>query len=449
MPDFSDVQGLVNSISNLSNPFGPVSAAKWNIQRCLFQQLQGNKFGTNAATLKSVVMFYEVNGAKAASGQIAENYQSKTALEQIEDKGGRRLAIYEYPYQDGQAVADLGRKGEEFSLNLKFWGLQYQTRFQDFVENVAKYNGPGQIIHPIRGVFPVKFKEWDFIHKHDEWNSVTIKAIFIEDNSLILQQQNKGGSQQKPSVSIDQSIRNALSTLSTVRAAISSAISDVTALLRLPGAIKNAFQLTAKSLTDQIAGLQAQFAATFSTNAQLNQVNAQAAAVGSNLLNINSGTIPSNTTSSNQGITTTSVLPPVLQAGFDPSTSALLLEQITTFVNGSQVTTQQAIYAANQIRSGISQAIIDAEAQFGVYSFDIVFGYRQLAVMVQQLTEDCVSSVTPTIVQYTTPRAMSLRQIAFANNLTPEDQNAIANLNPFLPSINRVEKGTVVLVPST
>lgn len=439
------VQDLVNSISNISNPYGGPSTGKWNIQRCLFQQL------SKGIVAKSVVLFYETPGASGnkALGEISENYQSKTFLSDVNDKGGRRIARYKYPYKDGQALADLGRMAEIFSMNLKFGGLQYQTRFNDFIANVAKYNGDAQLVHPIRGIIPVKFVDWNYVHTSDEWNFVTIKAVFEEDNSVILQQINKGGGQQKASVSIDQSIRNGLSKLSTYQAAIQGAISDATAILKLPGAIQSALKLRLSSLTNSIAGFQAQLAATFSSNSSLNRVNAQAGQVGGNILNINSGTVSNSTTSNNNGTATTATLPPVFQAGFDPSTDALISSQLSSFVNASQVTTQQAVYTANSIRATISTAIAEAETNLGIYSFDTIFNYRQMAVMVQEITEACVSSVTPQIISYTVLVPMSLRQIAFANNLDPDRGNDIEALNPYIQSVNRVEAGTVVLVPAS
>lgn len=438
------VQDLVNSISNISNPFGGPSTGKWNIQRCLFQQL------SKGIVSKSIVLFYETPGAKGnLKGTIDENYTSKTFLSDVNDKGGRRIARYKYPYKDGQALSDLGRMAESFTFNLKFGGLQYQTRFNDFITNVAKYNGDAQLVHPIRGIIPVKFVDWNFVHTNDEWNFVTIKAVFEEDNSVILKQINKGGGQQQASVSIDQSIRNGLSKLSTYQAAVQSAISDATAILKLPGAIQSALKQRLSSITGAIAGFQAQLAATFSSNSSLNRVNAQAAQVGSNILNINSGTVNNTTTSNNNGTATTSTLPPVFQSGFDPTTDSLISSQLSSFINANQVTTQQAVFTANQIRSTISTAISEAETNLGIYSFDTIYAYRQMAVMVQEITESCVSSVTPEIVNYTLPVPMSLRQIAFANNLDPDRGNDIEALNPYIQSVNRVEAGTVVLVPAS
>jgi prophage DNA circulation protein len=428
---------IINSISNISNPYGAPSKGTWNLQRCIFQQL------SNGNVQKSVVLFFEQRGAAASSGQIAENIQSITALDQVADAGGRRLAIYEYPYQDGQELSDMGRKGEVFTFNLKFWGLQYQERFNDFIENVTKYSGDAQIIHPVRGVFPVKFQNWDFVHRFDEWNAVTIKAVFMEDNSVQLQSLNGTAQTTAKSTSIDQSIRNSLSKLTQYQSAVQSALFDATAILLLPKAIQNALSQRLTSITNAVAGFQAQLAATFSNNATINTLGAQAASAGVSLINLSSGTVP------NAGSTTTSNLPPVLQVGYDPATTALIQSQLSSFLNANQITTQQAVFSANQQRAAISVAIAEAEANLGIYSFDVVFNYRQIAVMIQDVTETCISQAVTQIISYTPIIPMSLRQIAFANGLAPDRQNDIEALNPSLPSVNRVEAGTTVLVPAS
>jgi hypothetical protein len=105
------------------------------------------------------------------------------------------------------------------------------------------------------------------------------------------------------------------------------------------------------------------------------------------------------------------------------------------------------VFQANSLRASVGAAIAEAEAEMSVYSFNAVFNYRQMAVMVQNLTETCISSSTSRVVPYVPRVAMSLRAIAFANGLAADRQNDISELNPFLASINRVEAGTVVLVP--
>ena len=123
--------GLLGDISALSNPFGLPAAGQWNISRGVFTNSNGGQ----------IVFFAEVK-ANDIAGQT-------TAVDQIADSGGRRLAVYEYPYIDGQRVDDLGRKGETYTFNIKFFGLNYQSKFSDFVRLVVNTKGQGQLLHPV------------------------------------------------------------------------------------------------------------------------------------------------------------------------------------------------------------------------------------------------------------------------------------------------------------
>ena len=106
------------------------------------------------------------------------------------------------------------------------------------------------------------------------------------------------------------------------------------------------------------------------------------------------------------------------------------------------------MFAANNVRSSISKAISEAEFYMGNSAYDIVLAYKQLAVDVQLATETAISAQNSKIKIYTVPSKMSLRMVAFKNGLSYDRQNDIANLNPFLGSVNLVQKGTILTVPT-
>ena len=94
-------------------------------------------------------MFFVENKIGQLPGELS-------AVDTISDSGGRRLAVYEYPYVDGQAVQDLGRKGERFTFNIKFFGNNYQLLFKDFIERVSRSTETGTLNHPVRGSFQAR-----------------------------------------------------------------------------------------------------------------------------------------------------------------------------------------------------------------------------------------------------------------------------------------------------
>lgn len=433
--------GLLDDIGAFANPFGTPSVGQWNLTKAVF----------TSSTNKQLVLFYEEKGkppakvggiTRAASDDLGETKTNLTALEQITDSGGRRLAVFEYPYVGGQRVKDLGRKGETYVFNLKFFGNNYQQKYRDFIDIVAGDSGQGTLLHPVlsavRGAIKVKLKDYEPIHRHDEWNAVTIRATFIEDNTNEIELQTLP-------TNTDSALRSLLQTMTDVQAAITAGISDATAILGLPASIENAMKQRLQSLVNQVSGFLGQLAATFSSNAQLKSLAAQANAASSSIAGLNAGTVTQNV----GGSSTLAKLPPVFQVGFDPSTQAAIVAQSAAYVNANQITPQQAVFSANQARAGITTAINEAVTNFGNLSFDVVLQYRTLAVSIQTATESSLAATQSLVKIYTTPIAMSLRKIAYANGLSADRQNDIEALNPYLPSVNYVPKGTQVTVPAS
>jgi len=322
---------------------------------------------------------------------------------------------------------------------MKIFGQNYQKKFKDFIDNVVSDSGTATLTHPtlsaIRGNLKVRFKDYEVVHRYDEWNAVTIKATFIEDQTGAIKTQEIGSNP-------DSALRSALQTIVSAQASISQDISNVTALLLLPTAIKSAMSQRLSTITGQISRLLGQLAVTFSTNAQIQSLAAQAAQAGVAMLNVNSGTVQ------NAGSGTLSTLPPVYQVGFDTTTQSALASQVANFSSANQITQSQAVYFANSARAAISAAIAEVNTNFGNYGYDAVVNYRSMAIAIQQSVEASIASSQTQVVLYTVPISMSLRAIAFANGLTPDRQNDIEALNPTLGSVNLVPQGTVVTVPA-
>ena len=445
---------IFSDLSAFSNPFGAPSNGLWNISKGVYIN----------SKYQSVIFFYS-----SAAGQ---DPAQKTAIDQISDTGGRRVAVYEYPYIDGQVTDDLGRKGETYVFNIKFYGQNYQELLAKFFSVVIDDPGPGVIVHPIMGgvlgTLPVRFKDYEFVHRYDEWNAVTIKATFIEDTtSSIRLKTNK-------ITSPDSSLRSALQILTTAQATIANAIFTAGALAKLPSAIIAAMKQRLTNITSAFSHLLGQLAATFSSNVTIQALAAQSVSITGGIPSLTSGSVATTptTTVPTTGTTASALyqLPPVFQVGFDPETQAAISTQVDNFVNSNTITPQQAVYAANQIRASIAIAINEVSGTentvnissvtnqsvvspngvglLGNNSYPIMLEYRALAVAVQDVVQECISASQPQVTYYTVPHAMSLRMVAVLNNLTPDDSNTIEALNPYISSINLVPKGTVVTVPA-
>jgi hypothetical protein len=134
--------------------------------------------------------------------------------------------------------------------------------------------------------------------------------------------------------------------------------------------------------------------------------------------------------------------------GFDDTSKAAFSTRLSDFVSANTINSQQAVFLANRTRSSIKSAILDAESTFGTQSYDIMLAYRQLAVSIQSMLESALASQQANTRSFVVPHPMSLRQVAFLNGLTPDDQNVIAALNPDLGSVNYLPRGAVVTVPA-
>lgn len=418
---------LIADISAFSNPFGTPAKGKWNLTPGIFTAANGYQ-----------CVFYTETRAGDAKG-------FHTAVDQITDSGQRRLAIYEYPYRDGQRVKDLGRKGETYTFNIKFFGPNYQTKYKEFYKNVYLSRDAGKLNHPvlmaIRGAVTVRLQSFDPIHRHDETNAVTFRAVFIEDNTDSI----NFAALVNPKPSIETALQKSLQNIVRAQANISTAITTAQGLLQLPGAVVAGMIARKNSLMGQASALMGQLASTFSSNSDfLDVLSSSGDAIGG-VAGVSSGSIVTRTST---GATQISKIAPVFQVGLDASTQALVESQIDAFVGANQVTPQQAVFSANQTRGGISTAIAEAENLFGNIAYDIVIEYRALAVSIQETVEACITSSQSKVKTFVLPRPMSLRMIAFENGLSPDRQNDIEQLNPYLGSVNFIPAGSSVVVPA-
>jgi prophage DNA circulation protein len=417
--------GLLSAVGDIvgiaSNPYGTPSKGEWTLT-------EGSFF--IPATGKKVKFFFET-----AKG---ESRTRRTGLEQISDTGGRRKVIYEYPYKDGQVLDDLGRKGEKFAFNLKFWGTDYKTLFQEFLDTVTKSKESGILTHPVLGQINCGFLDYEFVHRYDEFSAVTIRANFIEDTKDQLLATNL------TAVSANSSLRSALSALTDLQASISDGISVLSATLLIPAAVKSALNARLASITGQLSRFLGQLSATFSTSQDLKRLAAAANQAGGYQF------LSSGISQSTGAVTTAGQnLPPVFQVGFDENTASAVAAQETSYANAAAITPQQAVYQMNVIRSQISDAITEVDTAFGNSGADVALSYRTLAVVFQQAVEASVYTTGSSIKVYTVPRLMSLRQIAADNGLDPDRQNDIFALNPGLDSANFVPQGTQLTIPTS
>lgn len=407
--------GLLGTIGAFSNPYGTPSHDEWALNSAKFKLLDGSA---------TELLFF-------ASKVSEDDPGSLTALESMSDTGGRRLAIYEYPYRDGQVIEDLGRRGERYVFNLTFFGPNYRERYADFYRKVIQTRAAGVLTHPTIGDVTARLLEYDFIHSHDQFSAVKLRCTFIEDSTTNTRDN-------PPAIdkvgAIDSVLRGALSVMTTVNRVVGNSIFEVSALLLLPGSIQTAMRQRLGAIITAHSRLLGQLAATFGTDGSI----------------INLGSSSGGISGANSGVSasTGQTLPPVFQVGLSPDEQAAVSDNEAAFKQANQITATQLVFNVNQARAQVAETIAYHESQTGSDAFDVVISYRQLVVSFQKAAEAAIKSASLQTVQYLVPFDMTLTEAAFANKLDPDRMIDIERLNPGLGSANFVPRGTILTVPA-
>lgn len=100
--------------------------------------------------------------------------------ESTRDSARRDVVQHEYPYQDGADAEDLGRKARQLSLTAVFWGDDYDTRLQRFLQALDT-PGAGELIHPVFGsIKQAQLLDYSIEHDADSVDACRISLNFVE-----------------------------------------------------------------------------------------------------------------------------------------------------------------------------------------------------------------------------------------------------------------------------
>lgn len=97
-----------------------------------------------------------------------------------DDDAERAVASHEYPYQDGEDQEDLGRQARRFSLQAVFFGEDYDSRLQAFLQ-VLDQPGHGELIHPVFGsIKQAQLRSYRIHHEADSPDYCSVDLAFTE-----------------------------------------------------------------------------------------------------------------------------------------------------------------------------------------------------------------------------------------------------------------------------
>jgi phosphoribosyl-dephospho-CoA transferase len=96
------------------------------------------------------------------------------------------------------------------------------------------------------------------------------------------------------------------------------------------------------------------------------------------------------------------------------------------------------------VRDEISLGIEDLKALNALDFHDDIVSSRRTAVLAQEALEAAIAASQPRVILYTTPRLMSIREIAFENGVPITRVSDLDLLNPQLESVNFIPARTQV-----
>jgi prophage DNA circulation protein len=403
-----------------------------------------------------------------------QDYQASVSA--ITDSGGRRTAKILFPYVDGQTTDDMGRRGEDFDLEIMFHGPTYKVGLNRLM---IEFNDPipGTLEHPVRGTIRAKAQDWQIVHSHDAKNAAMVRVKFTEHNfdtaafaDIMVIKTVKSALQK-----VIAALQKIGATIAAVRQIVGVLQGAVVALRQKMQEFYTAYQTLAVDAASAFGLASTDIAAILPIN---QGGNVAPAAGGRTAGGVNSGADPATFggdastagTAGTAGLATTTGgfirvsnrFVTIVQAA-DPFANLPLdllgdvarqaIEQ-TQLKRRIETLRLQVDEMANDIDTLINQLPGVALASVGRASS----AAQTLVAAKVTLLQSCdAMSATllagqangrPQIINYTVPHTMSIREAAFRNGLKPQDGADIALLNPSLESANFIEKGSTVLVPT-
>ena len=344
----------------------------------------------------------------------------KGALSKITDNTGRRKVKFRFPFKDGQTTSDLGRKPNTYTLDIILFGDSYLSAFKDLLTELND-PVPGILNHPVLGKINCGMEELEVTHQSEERKAVTLRLTLIEHNFSVAQINPQ-----------DPTVRGALSKLSDAFAKIDRAIAAVEGTI-----------IAVRSLKNQIKNTLNDYKTLFArTSSNMNSVfNPGGTGDFPSLLPVQQGGSQDAQGNIVSEISTAAASPT------DPFSSVPI--NITTQTD-SAIAAEQIAKEVQSSRDTLSSAILQmqgaGDGQGALEFFDNVIELYETAIDLQAAYEKGKQSSQVRVIQYTTPRLMSIREVAFSVGIPVSRVNEIDILNPFLECTNFIPQGTLLRV---
>lgn len=405
-------------------------------------------------------------GRKTAKTILFHVFKSRSdyqaGLARIVDSSGRRKAKFSFPYVDGQTTDDLGRKGESFDVEIMFHGPTYKAGLNRLMKELND-PVPGTLEHPVRGTVRCGAEDWSLEHAHDSKQAVLLRVRFVEHNfdtaafsDIIVIKTVK---------SRLQAVIDALKAVAAVLQALKQIVGSIVSLVNN---IKRKIEEFYNGVVNLIADASSAFGLKGGDLTAILPINVGGTlAVATALKNTQGGVNPNagigGTSVTSDGFIRVSTRFTTVVSPTDPF--ANLPVELLGDVARQAIEQTQLARRAEVLRQQANELALDIDAAIEATKSAGPGSLGRAAATLQTLVDTKVATLRacdstadlltagssngrPAIIEYTVPRTMSIREVAFANGLTPQDGVDIATLNPALLSTNYITKGTVVRVPT-
>lgn len=407
----SQLAGLTaGQLNNLLSNFSGQNAIAWDIDE--------------AAYLSNATKQANPNAQPAVFHVFQTAQPFKAGLSSINDTYGRRKVKYMFPYKDGQASDDLGKKPADYEFDVIIFGANYIAGVQGLVNELSQPT-PGTLTHPVFGDIDVMVEDYTMVHSAEERLAVHLRLKFSE-NSFTLQD------------AFDVSASNNKSFTS----AIGAVLADFAKFQNLANAVTANLQ-AASTIRQQILTGVANFQSFFAQTA--GQINSA--------FNPNPATIPTLFPVNLGGVQNpdgTVVNPPITGAlsPNDPFANVPLtqLSASAQAAIAAQSIQGQLQAAWNQGAALIKQLESSQSGQGALTFHDNILDIKTSLIDLKNSVDTGLSTSTFKVYQYTTPWGMSAREVCFYNNISLDNVSDISSLNPSIDSTNYIPKGTVLTV---
>lgn len=360
------------------------------------------------------------------NGVVFHVFESKQdwsgAVDQIQDAGGRRLVKYMYPYQDGQTTDDLGRAGETFTFNILLHGSRYKSGYIRLFRELQD-SEPGLLVHPFRGQLRAKMEDFTIVHESKSRKAMLISLTMVEHNF------NAGALEDQ---AVDNSVKSWLQKALEAFQEIEATLLKVEGTLIFIQAVKNDLLALLESFKGDYSKTLGQMNKSFN-NGTSDDI--------PGLLPTNQGGTQNEDGSQSSTTFQTAASPSdpfqsVPVEGNDETSAPLTVKELEKEVNDRRTEINNIL--------DIFNSSTDAALEFN----EDVINFKGIAIRLQRTLEAGKASSRQSVIDFVTPRLMTIREVAFENNLKNDRVVEIEDLNPDLQSFNFIEKDTLMKIPT-